>query len=163
MVATPALGTFGTLDSSPAALNMVAAVTRAGQLSVYTTPAPACSPSSSPRFHHDLANSGDYTRDAVPPGVPRLLSLHERVLRFIAPGGDLLCGRAAGYQLAFGRGRLTPQTFVRARRLRLRLRPAASGVAQTVVLPPGLRGWVALRASDQAGNIGLPAMARVRP
>ena len=161
-VATPTLGSFGTLDSSPPARKDVVAVTRSGQLSVYATPAPACSPSSSPRFHHDLANSGDYTRDAVPPGVAQLVSLRGRVLRFIAPGGDLLCGRAAEYQLAFARGRLTPQIFARAKRLRVRLRPGAAGAAQAFALPRGLRGWVALRAIDQAGNIGLPMIARVR-
>ena len=46
------------------------AITRSGYIHAYRTDAPACSPSSSPRFHHDNANSGDYSRDAVLPGAP---------------------------------------------------------------------------------------------
>ena len=41
-------------------------------------PAAACSPSSWPNFHHDIANSGDYTRDAVTPGVPLGASVGEQ-------------------------------------------------------------------------------------
>ena len=35
-------------------------VTRSGLINAYATDAPACAPASSPRFHHDNANSGDY-------------------------------------------------------------------------------------------------------
>ncbi len=70
IIATPTLGSFGTLDYSPGARKDVVTITRSGTLSVYSTPASACSPSSSPRFHHDNWNSGDYVVDAVDPGVP---------------------------------------------------------------------------------------------
>ena len=60
-IATPTLGSFGTLDTSPDAHKDVVSITRAGTVSVYRTPAPACSPSSSPRFHHDDWNSGELT------------------------------------------------------------------------------------------------------
>ncbi len=98
-VATPTLGSFGTLDTDASAHKVVVSVTRAGELAVYDTPASACSPSSSPRFHHDNANSGDYTRDAVPPGKPYDASLAGDSITFKAPGDDLLCGQAKGYQL----------------------------------------------------------------
>ncbi len=45
-------------------------MTRSGYLNGYSTGAPACSPASWPRFHHDNANSGDYSRDATLPGKP---------------------------------------------------------------------------------------------
>ena len=72
--ATPTLGSFGTLGTARGARKDIVSITRSGVLSVYRTTASACSPSSSPRFHHDDANSGDYTRDAVPPGVPTLVT-----------------------------------------------------------------------------------------
>src|SRR5207248_3438803 len=98
-IATPTLGSFGTLDTSPSAHKDVVSITRSGTLSVYSTPAPACSPSSSPRFHHDDWNSGNHTTDAVTPGKPFHVRLRHRTLSFTAPGADLLCGTATSYQL----------------------------------------------------------------
>ncbi len=95
LVATPVLGSLGTLDTEASAKKDVVSLTRSGTLSVYSTPASACSPSSWPSFHHDIANSGDYTRDAVPPGVPLHASISKKVLSWTAPGGDLMCGTAA--------------------------------------------------------------------
>ena len=84
-VATPVLGSLGTLDTSSEAKKDIVSITREGTLAVYSTPASACSPSSWPNFHHDIANSGDYTRDAVPPGVPYEGSAVEHTLTFDAP------------------------------------------------------------------------------
>jgi hypothetical protein len=98
-VATPTLGSFGTLDSSASARKDVVSITRSGTLALYSTPAAACSPSSSPRFHHDDWNSGDYTVDAVPPGTPLHLRLARRTLHFTAPGGDLMCGTAKSFEV----------------------------------------------------------------
>src|SRR5205085_8791503 len=81
-IATPTLGSFGSLDTSSGAHKDVISITRTGTLSVYATPAPACSPSSSPRFHHDNWNSGDYATDAASPGVPYALQLRKGVLVF---------------------------------------------------------------------------------
>ncbi len=103
------------------ARKVVVGVTRSGYVHAYGTSAPACSPSSSPRFHHDNANSGDYSRDAVLPGVPGGIATNdERTrIRFTAPGDDLLCGTADHFELA---------TADEADRLRgLRRRQAAEG------------------------------------
>src|SRR6059058_1362798 len=100
---------------------------RAGTLAVYSTPASACSPSSSPRFHHDDANSGDYTRDAVPPGVPMAGRVTAGQLSLVAPGGDLLCGTASRYQLVTSRRPVTAESFSRAQALRIDLAPASAG------------------------------------
>jgi hypothetical protein len=129
---------------------------------VYRTPAAACSPSSSPRFHHDDANSGDYTRDAVPPGKPMHARLRRGILRFTAPGGDLLCGAAAIYQLVTSRHPITAQNFKRARGIRAGLVPGAAGSPQALALPRGVARYVALRAVDRAGNVGPPIVLKVR-
>ncbi len=164
--ATPALGSFGTLDTSRSARKDVVSITRSGVVSVYRTPASACSPSSSPRFHHDLANSGDYTRDAIPPGRPmngRILGSRRRGrrLRFTAPGGDLLCGTAHSYQLVSSAHQITAQNFRRARRILVSLVPGRAGSTQALKLPRGLARYVALRAVDAAGNLGRPIVLRV--
>jgi hypothetical protein len=155
-IATPTLGSFGTLDDSGAARKDIVSVTRSGTLIVYRTPAAACSPSSSPRFHHDDANSGDYTRDAVPPGRPYGGRRHGRTLSFLAPGDDLLCGAATSYQLVTSRHRITPQSFASATPLGGVPRPAVAGSRQSVTVPAGIRRYVAIRAVDAAGNVGLP-------
>jgi hypothetical protein len=160
-IATPTLGSLGTLDTSPAAHKDVVSITRSGTLSVYSTPAPACSPSSSPRFHHDDWNSGNYTTDAVTPGHPVSASVRRRVLSFTAPGGDLLCGTAARYQVVTSNRPITAQDFAAAKPLAGAPPPAAPGARQSCAIPRGAERYVAIRAVNAAGNVGLPAVVRV--
>jgi hypothetical protein len=160
-VATPTLGSFGSLDSVAGARKDVVSITRAGELSVYRTPAPACSPSSSPRFHHDAWNSGDYTRDAVPPGRPFSGRVSRGVLRFRAPGGDLMCGRAERYELVSSKAPITVANFAFAHRLRVSMAPGRPGALQRLRLPRGTRRYVALRAVDAAGNVGLALVQKL--
>jgi hypothetical protein len=160
-VATPTLGSFGTLDSSPSARKTVVSIARSGSLAVYSTPAGACSPSSSPRFHHDDWNSGDYTVDAVPPGRPFEVRLTGRALSFRAPGGDLLCGRARRYQLVTSDRPITPQSFAGAKAISGAPAPGPAGTRQLLRLPAGVGRYVAIRAQDAAGNVGLPAVVVV--
>jgi hypothetical protein len=165
LVATPTLGSFGTLDSSRGARRDVVTITRSGTLSVYATPAPACSPASWPDWHHDPWNSGSYETDAVPPGRPLGIGVagHGTAVSFLAPGGDGLCGRAARYEVVTSARPITPQSFARARVLTVaRLAPGVAGVRQRFAVPRGARRWIAIRAVDAAGNVGLPAVVRVR-
>jgi hypothetical protein len=158
LVATPVLGSLGTIDSEPSAKKNVVTLTRSGTLSVYSTPASACSPSSWPSFHHDIANSGDYTRDAIAPGVPLHPSIATRVLSWTAPGGDLMCGTAASYEIVTSASPITPQSFAAAKRLAGAPAPAPAGTTQSYALPVGTQRYIAIRAVDQQGNIGLPAV-----
>jgi hypothetical protein len=158
LVATPTLGPFGSLAYLRTARKDVVTITRSGTLSVYGTPAKACSPSSWPNWHHDLANSGDYTRDATPPGVPSSVTFSHRVLTFVAPGGDDECGRAATYQVVTSANPISPAGFATAHRLKVRLKPAAAGTVQHLRVPPGAKRYVAIRAVDAQGNLGLPAV-----
>src|SRR5947208_9049478 len=131
-VATPLIGSFG-----DAAHKSVVNLTRLGGVFVYDTPAPVCSPSSSPRFHHDPANSGDYARDAVAPGKPEGAKMAGARVTFTAPGDDLLCGTADHYEL-LGDNDWTPSS----------VRPAAAGTPQAI--PVGARARsVSLRAVDE--------------
>ncbi|MGH2804466.1 MAG: hypothetical protein ACRDL4_15665 [Thermoleophilaceae bacterium] len=99
MVANPLVGSFGGSENK-----VVVALTRSGTMLAYRTEAPACSPSSWPRFHHDEANSGDLRRDATTPGRPTGLRVEGGTLRFASPGDDLLCGRPAAYEISTGGG-----------------------------------------------------------
>lgn len=162
-IATPTLGSFGTLDSSRTARKDVVSITRSGSLSVYSTPAGACSPSSWPRFHHDNANSGDYTRDALDPAKPFRVGLSHRVLRFTAPGADLMCGTAVSYQVVTSSRRITPQSFAAARHLSGAPAPARPGSRQSYRLPAKTLRYVAIRAVNAAGSVGLPAVIDLKP
>jgi hypothetical protein len=139
-VATPLIGQFG--DS---AHKSVVALTRLGGVFAFDTSAPACSPSSSPRFHHDAANSGDYARDAVAPGRPADPKLAGTLLTITAPGDDLLCGTADHYEVRSGTGDWT----------RSAVRPAPAGTRQAVSVPATGRR-ISVRAVDEAGNAGWP-------
>jgi hypothetical protein len=160
LVATPILGSLGTVDSSAGATKDVVSITRSGTLAVYSTPASACSPSSWPNFHHDVANSGDYTRDAIPPGVPLNVSISGGVLSWAAPGGDLMCGTAASYEIVTSASPITPQTFAGATPLAGAPAPAAAGTTQSFALPRTAKRYVAIRAVDAQGNLGLPSVKR---
>jgi hypothetical protein len=158
LVATPTLGSFGTLDDAPSARKDVVTITRSGTLSVYTTPAAACSPSSWPNWHHDIANSGDYARDAVPPGAPLSLRVSGGRLTFISPGNDLMCGKPASYEVATAKGPFTASQVAGLRQLSGV--PAAVGAGQkaSMALPRNVERCVGVRAIDPAGNLGPTAV-----
>ena len=160
-VATPVLGSLGTVDTGASAKKDVVSITREGTVSVYTTPAGACSPSSWPNFHHDIANSGDYTRDAVKPGVPQGASVASRVLTWTAPGDDLMCGTATSYEIVTSASPITAENFDSATPLSGAPAPTAAGTQQSYSIPASAQHYVAIRAIDEQGNIGLPASAEV--
>jgi hypothetical protein len=161
-IATPLLGSFGTLDTDPGAPKVVVNVTRSGMINAYATDATACSPSSSPRFHHDNANSGDYRRDAVLPGAPSDLKVVDKGLEFNAPGDDLLCGTVAAYEVVTSQHEITPANFDDAQPLAGAPAPAAAGSSQAVTLADAKR-YVAIRAADDQGNVGRPAVIDLAP
>jgi hypothetical protein len=163
-IATPTLGSFGTLDSARSAHKDVVSITRTGTLAIYGTPAPACSPSSSPRFHHDDWNSGNYLTDAVTPGHPSDVGWHPkwgRILSFDAPGSDLMCGQVTRYQVATSGRRITAENFARAKRLQVTWKTVAPDADEFLHIPRAARKFVAVRAVDSAGNVGLPAVVKV--
>jgi hypothetical protein len=139
-VATPLIGSFG--DGTH---KTVVSLTRLGGVFAYDTAAPVCSPSSSPRFHHDAANSGDYARDAVAPGRPSDPKLVGSLLTITAPGDDLLCGTADHYELRAGNGSWA----------RSPVKPAPAGTRQALSVPATGKS-ISVRAVDEQGNTGWP-------
>lgn len=158
LVATPTLGSFGTLDYTAAAHKDVVTITRSGTLSVYTTPAGACSPSSWPNWHHDIANSGDYTRDAVPPGVPMSLRVSGSQLTFTSPGNDGTCGTPARYEVVSASGPFTADQVPSLRHLDNVPSAVAAGQQVTMTLPSDVGSCVGVRTIDPAGNLSPTAV-----
>jgi hypothetical protein len=68
-----------------------------------------------------------------------------------------MCGAAASYEIVTSASQITPQNFAQATALSGAPIPAAAGTAQSYALPKGALRYVAIRAIDAAGNIGLPA------
>jgi hypothetical protein len=161
-VANPTIGSFGSLDTEPGARKVVIGLTRSGYVNAYATDAPACSPSSWPRFHHDNANSGDLRRDATLPGKPTGLRLAAPGrLRFTSPGDDLMCGRVRGYQIATSPRPIDESSFGGARRLGNAPGPVEPGETATYKVPESAERFVAVRAVDNQGNVGRVAAIAV--
>jgi hypothetical protein len=163
-VANPAIGSFGTLETASGASQVVVSGTRNGRLSIYKTTAATCSDASWPKFHHDLANSGDLDRDAVSPGTPSGAAISGGRLTFSSPGDDLLCGTPKGYEVRTSDKRITPENFGDAREAAAHGPAVAAGQKATLDLSGADLGrWVAVRAVDDQGNVGRPALIDTKP
>ncbi len=163
MVTNPVIGSFGTLDVDASAHNVVGALTRRGTLFAYDTPAPVCPLGSWPRFHHDNANSGVLDRDAVAPGRPFEVSAGASGISFRAPGDDLLCGNATRYEAVQSDSPIDAGNFDAGDPLPVPA-PAAPGTTLTLALPAGAKRYVAIRAVDDANNVGrVAAVDRTQP
>ena len=153
-VANPLIGSFGTLDTAGSARKVAVNFTRSGYVNAYETDAPACSPSSWPRFHHDNANSGDYRRDAVLPGKPTGIAIDAGAITFTAPGDDLLCGTADHYETVNSDQPIDESNFDQATPLSNAPDPDVPGSTETYTVPAGPLRYVAVRAVDDQGNVG---------
>jgi hypothetical protein len=152
-VANPLIGSFGTLDTDANATKVVVGMTRSGYINAYETEAEACSRSSWPRFHHDNANSGDFSRDAALPGRPGAIAAEGDAIAFDAPGDDLLCGTADHYELVTSDNPIDESSFDQATPLAGAPDPEAAGRRQSFTAS-GAQRFVAIRAVDEQGNVG---------
>jgi hypothetical protein len=160
-VSNAAIGSFGTLETDPGATLVVVNGTRDGRLAAYGTGAAACAPASWPKFHHDPANSGDLDRDATTPGKPTSAALSGAKLTFGSPGDDLLCGTPRKYEVVTSAHDIDPQDFAHAKPVKATGEPVAAGDKATLDLGSAELGrYVAVRAVDDQGNVGLPAVIR---
>ena len=158
-VANPTIGSFGTVDTGAGVHKRVIGLTRSGYLYAYEALAGPCTSSSWPRFHHDNANSGDYSRDAVLPGTPTDETVTPaggpRNISLLPSGDDLLCGTAAHYDVVTSDNPITDAAdFASATPLPGAPTPTAPGSSQTFQVPPFTHRYVALRGQDEQGNVG---------
>gem|GEM_PF-1123189 len=109
-----------------------------------------------PGFRHDQQDSGNYDKDGTPPSTPTALSVSGNTFSFKAPGDDNACGTATKYEIATSDSPITPTNFAAADQLAGPPAPAAAGTAQTYTLPAHKR-YVAIRATDDANNVGWTA------
>jgi hypothetical protein len=144
---------------SPAALSddgRIAAITREGYLFEWSQPAlPACQ-TEWPSFRHDQQGSGNYDRDGTPPSAPSSLGLQGATLSFSAPGDDDACGTATAYEIVTSASPIGPAEFGSATPLAGAPAPSQAGSDESFALPSHQR-YVAVRAVDEAGNVGFPA------
>jgi hypothetical protein len=159
-VANPAIGSFGTLDTADDAQKVVIGLTRSGKVLAYDTDAQACAPASWPQFHHDPANSGDARRDAIAPGRPTQAQIAGATLAFVAPGDDLLCGRAARYEVRTSSAPIDGDGFDDATAVAIPGdQPLDAGESESIQLPAAaLDRYVAVRAVDEQDNVGRLAL-----
>jgi hypothetical protein len=157
-VAVPTIGSWGTVDTDSGVHKRVIGLTRSGYLFAYDTPAGPCTSSSWPRFHHDNANSGDYSRDAVLPGKPTdesVTASGPRDITLDPPGDDLLCGKAVKYEVVTSDDPIEDASdFSAATKLTGADAPTAPGAPQTFQVPAGAHRYVAVRGEDEQGNVG---------
>jgi hypothetical protein len=150
---------------SPAALSddgRIADITREGYLFQWDQPGlPKCQ-SEWPSFRHDQQGSGNYDHDGTPPSTPTGLSVSANTLHFIAPGDDNQCGTASRYEVATSSSPIGPADFGAAAALPPPAAPRPAGSGESYALPAHQR-YVALRAVDDAGNVGWTAAVDTAP
>ena len=86
------------------------------------------------------------------------VSLSGTTVNFTAPGDDLLCGTADHYEIVTSNDPIDGDNFDQADSLADAPQPEAAGSEQSYVLPSGTRAFVAIRAVDDQGNVGRPAV-----
>jgi hypothetical protein len=92
------------------------------------------------------------------PGRPFSGSLSGGTITFTAPGDDLLCGTADRYQIVTSDNKITGANFSKASSLAGAPTPAAAGTQQSYSVPAGAKRYVAIRARDERGYVGLPLL-----
>jgi hypothetical protein len=140
----------------------MADITREGYLFQWNLPKlPKCQ-SEWPSFRHDPRQSGRYGTDGTPPSKPTGLSVKNGKLSWKAPGDDYGCGTANHYEIVTANHPISSKQFAAASRLAHPPSPKAPGTAQTYTLPSHKR-YVAIRAIDDAGNVGYSAQVDTSP
>jgi hypothetical protein len=136
--------------------NDVVATTREGYLMAWKTGGDADANQEWWSSHHDERNTGQYGIDTRPPGILRdpMVSADGGALNWTAPGDDWYTGTADHYDVVTSAGAICPQNFDSSQPLGGDPSPAESGSSESYTVPADARGHVAIRAVDEAGNLG---------
>jgi len=134
----------------------VVANTREGYLNVWETEGTAAGNGEWWNPRHDERNTGEYGRDTRPPGILRDASVASAgsELDFTAPGDDWYAGTADRYDVVTSTAPITADSFDQATALDGGPPPDEAGSPQTFAVPDGAGRHVAIRAVDEAGNLG---------
>jgi hypothetical protein len=150
---------------APAALSddgRIADITREGYLFEWDQPSlPKCQ-TEWPSFRHDPQQTGNYDKDGTAPSTPTELAVAGDQLTFKAPGDDGQCGTADHYEIVTSPSPIAPTNFAEATPLASPPAPEIAGTAQTYTFPSHKR-YVAIRAIDDAGNVGWSAQLNTSP
>jgi hypothetical protein len=146
----------------------VAATTREGYLHVWDTTGSTANNTEAWHWHQDDRNTGHLGTDTRPPAGIRDLAIStgggKWTLTFTAPGDDWNSGTAAAYDVRCSASPITQANFGQATPVDLGgAKPGASGTKESISLtPPAGAQFCAVRAVDNAGNIGpIPLAAAI--
>ena len=132
----------------------MAAITREGYLFEWDQPdIPECQ-SEWPSYRHDQQQSGNYDRDGTPPGPLRDgVATDTGEIQFEDTGDDGRCGTADHYEIVTSTAPVTPENFAQATPVTDSTTPGTAGTRTSLSLA-GTDRYVAIRAVDEAGNLG---------
>ncbi len=136
--------------------NDIVATTREGYLMSWRTDGAADANQEWWSSHHDERNTGEYGVDTRPPGILRdaAAASDGSSISWTATGDDWYTGTADHYEIATSEGPICPQNFDSAKPLPDAPDPSAAGAPETYAVPTGALDHVAIRAVDDAGNLG---------
>jgi hypothetical protein len=136
--------------------NDVVATTREGYLMSWRTDGLADANQEWWSSHHDERNTGEYGLDSRPPGILRdaSASADGSTLEWTAPGDDWYTGTADHYEIVTSSGPVCPDNFDSSQPLTDAPAPGEAGNSESYAVPSDALGHVAVRAVDEAGNLG---------
>jgi hypothetical protein len=133
----------------------VAEGTREGWLHVWKTPGLVSGDDEAWHWHQNDRNTGHYGDDTRPPAGVRDLAVQGTTLTFTSPGDDWNAGTPARYQVFGANSPITQDTVARATALTSTGAVVAAGSTATLTVAAASHyRFVAVRAVDDAGNIG---------
>jgi hypothetical protein len=144
----------GDLDSD--GKSEVIAATREGYLYVWDSDGTHAGNQEWWSYRHDERNTANYGLDTRPPGVLRdaHLAAGGMQITFDAPGDDWYGGTAGHYEAVSSGTAITPANFDSKDPLDGEPAPGGAGASETYAIPASAKRFVAIRAVDEAGNLG---------
>ncbi|MSO42304.1 MAG: hypothetical protein EXQ70_10505 [Solirubrobacterales bacterium] len=152
--------TVGDLDSD-GKVELVAG-TREGYLMAWDTQGKSAANDEWWSYRHDERNTGRYGLDTRPPGALRKAKVNKArtAISFKSPGDDWYAGRPKSFQAVSSRKKITAANFRQAKKLKAH-KGASAGKKVTYRLPVNRSRYVAVRAIDEAGNVGRVKVLKV--
>lgn len=134
----------------------VAAMTREGYLMAWRTEGTIEGNNEWWNYRHDERNTAQYGVDTRPPGIIRTLSgpPDGSSITFTAPGDDWYAGTATSYEVVSSPNPITPENFDSLAKLSGTPAPLPSGDQQSYTLATAPSRYIAIRAIDDARNLG---------